>query len=300
MVTASIDSTELWVGDQAQMHLQVQQKTEEVVDFPVYGEEVIAGIEIVSRADKDTVTQADGSIIVSQDYTITSFKDSLFLIPAIPFVHNGDTLLSNPLTLNVIQPFEVDTASNAITDIKPIYAAPIWWWGIIRWILLGLGIIGLGVGIYYLVRYIRAHKKDGTLFHAEPEIIRPAEEIALEKLDKIKEEKIWQSGRVKEYFTDITDVLREYMDNRYHIDAQEMTSNEILTALKPLLAEQKDLLARVKEMLRVADLVKFAKWTTQPDENELALRTAYTFVNETTPQELADSEEETESINSTL
>ncbi len=284
VVSASIDSTELWVGDQSTLHLQALQDKETIVDFPVYGEELVPGIEVVARSERDTTEQADGRIIVKQDLTITSFADSLFYIEPIPFVSNGDTFLTDPLTLNVIQPFEIDTAANAITDIKPIYRAPIWWWGIIRWILLGLGIIALGIGIYFLVKYIKANQKQAD--EAEkinPELLRPAEEVALEKLDKIKAEKIWQQGRLKDYYTELTDVVREYIARRFEITAEEKTSDEILRELKPILMEQKELYTRLKDMLRLADLVKFAKWNALPDENEISLLSAYQFVRETTP-----------------
>ncbi len=284
VVSASIDSTELWVGDQSTLHLQALQDKETIVDFPVYGEELVPGIEVVARSERDTTEQADGRIIVKQDLTITSFADSLFYIEPIPFVADGDTFLTDPLTLNVIQPFEIDTAANAITDIKPIYRAPIWWWGIIRWILLGLGLIALGIGIYFLVKYIKANQKQAD--EAEkinPELLRPAEEVALEKLDKIKAEKIWQQGRLKDYYTELTDVVREYIARRFEITAEEKTSDEILRELKPILMEQKELYTRLKDMLRLADLVKFAKWNALPDENEISLLSAYQFVRETTP-----------------
>ncbi len=291
VVSASIDSTELWVGDQSTLHLQTIQDKATVVDFPVYGEELIPGIEVVARSERDTTVQADGRIIVKQDLTITSFADSLFYIEPIPFVVGEDTFLSEPLTLNVIQPFEIDTAANAITDIKPIYKAPIWWWGIIRWILLGLGIAALGVGIYFLVKYIKAHQKQTEEAETvNPELLRPAEDVALEKLDKIKAEKIWQQGRQKDYYTELTDVVREYIARRFEITAEEKTSEEILRELQPLLQEQKELHIRLKDMLRLADLVKFAKWNALPDENEISLLSAYQFVRETTP---TPAEEET-------
>ncbi len=285
VVSASIDSTELWVGDQSTLHMQALQDKETIVDFPVYGEELIPGIEVVARSERDTTEQADGRIIVKQDLTITSFADSLFYIEPIPFVSDGDTFLTDPLTLNVIQPFEIDTAANAITDIKPIYRAPIWWWGIIRWILLGLGIVALGIGVYYLVIYIKAHwgHKEEAEEEINPELLRPAEEVALEKLDKIKAEKIWQQGRQKDYYTELTDVVREYIARRFEITAEEKTSDEILRELKPLLQEQKELYTRLKDMLRLADLVKFAKWNALPDENEISLLSAYQFVRDTTP-----------------
>jgi hypothetical protein len=124
---------------------------------------------------------------------------------------------------------------------------------------------------------------------AEP--LRPAEEVALEKLDVIREEKIWQVGQVKEYHTQLTDVVREYIARRFEVSSAEQTSDETLSAMRPLLKEQKDLYEQLRKMLTLADLVKFAKWNTTPDENELSLRSAYTFVKETTIQSLEDGAE---------
>jgi len=185
------------------------------------------------------------------------------------------------MALNVIQPFEVDSAL-AITDIKDIEKAPVWWWGIFRWVLLAILIAGLGIGAYYLWKwYLRTRKPEEEAVN--PELLRPAEEVALEKLDAIKEAKIWKDGKVKEYQTDLTDVVREYIGRRFGVQSTEKTSDETLRAMKPLI--EKPLYDRLKSMLQLADLVKFAKWHTTPDENENGLTTAYEFVKETTPVE---------------
>lgn len=284
VVSAQIDSTELWVGDQTNLHLQATHDLEEHVEFPVYGETLINGIEIVAQGKKDTITLQDGKINIHQTLTITSFSDSLFFINPLPFVSDDDTFYTDPLILNVIQPFEIDSADNAITDIKPIYKAPIWWWGIFRWILLGLAIVGAGVGIYILVLWIRRHCQQQETIEENPELLRPADEVALEKLDKIKEEKIWQNGRQKDYQTELTDVIREYISRRFEVSSLEKTSDEILREIKPLLADRKELFGQLSDILRLADLVKFAKWNALPDENETSLLNAYRFVRMTTPE----------------
>ena len=277
VVSASIDSTMLMIGDQTAMHLSVTQEANERVEMPVFGETLQDGIEIVDRSAVDTTTLPDGRLQLSQELTLTSFKDSLFAVAPIAVVSGGDTFWTEPMALNVIQPFEVDS-SLAITDIKDIEKAPIYWWGIIRWILLALGIIGLFIGAYYGVLWYRKHffKEEEVI---EPELLRPADEVALEKLDEIKAQKIWKDGKVKEYQTELTDVVREYIGRRFDVQSTEKTSDETLRAMKPLI--DKELFAKLSKMLQLADLVKFAKWHTTPDENEQALSTAYEFVNET-------------------
>lgn len=292
IVSAAIDSTAIFIGDQTDIRLQAIMDAAEQVAMPVYGEMLMDGIEIVDRTVVDTAVLADGRRQLSQYLTVTSFSDSLFYIPPQPFVSGGDTLWSQPLSLNVIQPFEMDTTL-AITDVKDIRKAPIWWWGIFRWVLLALGVIALGVGIYYLVRYIRRLRK-GEEETVNPELLRPAEEVALEKLDLIREAKIWQEGKTKQYHTELTDVIREYIGRRYEVSSTEKTSDETLHALKPLMDGQKELFERLRKMLTLADLVKFAKWNTSPDENESALLTAYDFVRETTPTAEEAKEEGTE------
>ena len=275
VVSASIDSTMLMIGDQTDLHLQVTHDASEQVQMPVFGETLQDGIEIVDRTSIDTVTLPDGRLQLTQNLTLTSFKDSLFSIEPIAVASGEDTFWTESMALNVIQPFEVDS-SLAITDIKDIEKAPIWWWGIIRWILLAIGLLLLIDLAFWLWRWYEKHHQpaEETI---DPELLRPADEVALEKLDEIKAAKIWKDGKVKEYQTELTDVVREYIGRRFDVHSTEKTSDETLREMKPLI--DKDLFARLKSMLQLADLVKFAKWHTTPDENEQALTTAYDFVN---------------------
>jgi len=297
VVSASIDSTTLMIGDQTDLHLQVTHDASEHVQLPVFGETLQDGIEIVDRTIVDTLTLPDGRVQLNQYLTLTSFKDSLFAIDPLVVTCGEDSFWSDAMALNVVQPFEVDS-SLAITDIKDIEKAPIWWWGIIRWILLAIGLLLLSVGLYYLWRWYEKHRKPEEEA-IDPILLRPADEVALEKLDAIKARKIWKDGKVKEYQTELTDVVREYIGRRFDVHSTEKTSDETLRELKPLLMsaslndkmsatlslnDGKELYENLRKMLQLADLVKFAKWHTTPDENEQALTTAYEFVKETTPQ----------------
>lgn len=286
VVSASIDSTSLMIGDQTDMHIRVTQETNEQVEWPVFGETLQDGIEIVDRTIVDTTTLPDGRLQLTQYLTLTSFKDSLFAVQPIAVVSGNDTFRTAPMALNVVQPFDLSADStNAITDIKGIERAPIWWWGIFRWVLLALGIALVLAGLGYLLYWLLGKRKPQEE-PINPELLRPADEVALEKLDAIKIAKIWQKGQVKEYHTDLTDVVREYISRRFDVQSTEKTSDETLRELKPLLMsaplnDGKELYDKLSKMLQLADLVKFAKWTTTPDENESALITAYEFVNQT-------------------
>ena len=273
------------------MHIRVTQEANERVEWPVFGETLQDGIEIIDRTIVDTTTLPDGRLQLNQYLTLTSFKDSLFVVRPIEIVSGEDTFRTEPMALNVLQPFDLEADStNAITDIKPVERAPIWWWGIIRWILLALGIALVLTGIGYLVYWLLNRRKPKEE-PVNPELLRPADEVALEKLDAIKIAKIWQKGQVKEYHTDLTDVVREYIGRRFDVHSTEKTSDETLKEIKPILlakgegleanVDGKELYENLRTMLQLADLVKFAKWSTTPDENEKALTTAYEFVNET-------------------
>ena len=291
IVSATLDSTTLFIGDQTDLHLRAIGEVGEQVAMPVLDKELLPGVEIVDRTIVDTLSLKDGRVQYDQYLTVTSFEDSLFYIAPLPFVSGDDTVWSDGLTLNVVQPFEMDTTDMAITDIKGVYKAPVWWWGIFRWVLLAVLLAGVGVAGYYLITYLQRRKLEEAGNEVVTEPLRPAEEVALEKLDAIKEKKIWQQGQVKEYYTQLTDVVREYIARRFEVSSVEQTSDETLRDIRPLLSERKDLYDQLRKMLTLADLVKFAKWSTTPDENELSLRNAYTFVKETTIKSLEDGAE---------
>lgn len=280
VLSAQIDSSTIMLGDQTDLHLSATMDKGETVTFPQYDKTLIDAVEIVDKTIVDTNTLDDGRVQLHQYLTLTAFKDSLFYIPPIAFTIGDDTLYTpNSLSLNVVQPFEIDT-TEVLTDIKGIYSAPIWWWGIIRWILLGLLLCGIGFLVWYLVRrYYHPREAQAVI---NPELFRPADEVALEKLDAIKVAKIWQQGQNKEYHTQLTDVLREYIRRRFEIVTFERTSDEVLKDMKGKDIEP-DLFAKMKSLFQMSDLVKFAKWQTTPSENESVLSDAYMFVHETKP-----------------
>jgi hypothetical protein len=283
VVSASIDSTTLCIGDQTDMRLTATCEESEKVIFPTLEKELIPGVEIVGKSEVESKKLGDGRVQYNQSVTITSFTDSLFYINPLAFVTGEDTVLSNSLSLNVIQPFEVDSTDIAITDIKNVYRAPIWWWGILRWILLVIVLTGAAVGAYYLYLFIQKRRRvntaDDTII--EEVILRPADEVALEKLDAISESMLWTRGEVKEYHTQLTDVVREYISRRFDVSSTEKTSDTTLREIRPLLVQYPDLYKQLHSMLTLADYVKFAKFIPSEMENEQSLRSAYHFVRTT-------------------
>lgn len=278
-VSATMDSTILLVGEQTRLTFTVAQMRDRQVCAPVFSDTIVSGLEIVERLPLDTQLTDDGLLLVSQSYVLTSFDSALYFIDAQPFVDGADTLYSNPLSLKVVS-IPVDTAQHAIADIKPVYAPPFDWplfWLIV---LITLGVVALAVIGFFVYRYVKRHAAPSAEV-AEPQDLRPAHEIALERLDVIKAEKLWQQNRAKEYHTQLTDVVRDYIARRFGICAVEQTSAEILAGIQPALNGQKTVYADLKTLLTTSDLVKFAKYKPLVSEDEKSLALAYQFVEAT-------------------
>jgi len=282
-VNAKLDSTVLWIGDQANLTFEITQQPDQKVILPIFSDTIVGGLELVAPMKLDTVKSADGPIVVTQRYVVTAFEDSLLYIPPYPFVLNGDTVWSKSLSLKVVQPFKIDTAANSITDIKPVFEPKFDWMGLMKWVLLILVIIGLLVLLYFILRKYWMKK---PIFESTPEVILPPHIIALNRLDEIKKAKPWQQNRSKEYHTELVDVMREYIEKSFEVNSMEMTSIEILEHLSDLRREKKQAYNALKQMFQLADLVKFAKWNPTPDEHELSLTNAYNFVNLTKTEDV--------------
>jgi hypothetical protein len=288
-VNAQLDSTVMKIGDQVHLSFVVSQQPNEKVSMPLFSDSIMSGLEIVEPLKVDTVKSADGHIQITHRYVVTSFQDSLLYIPSYPFVMNGDTIWSKSLSLKVVQPFKIDTASHQIADIKPVMNPGFDWMKLLLIVLLILGTHGLIVlGVFVYNKYL---KKKPVLDEKSQELLLPPHVVALNYLDRIKQEKSWQQGRYKEFHTEITDVLRTYIERMYNINSMEMTSVEIMDQFRQMRLEQKSVYLSLEQILKLADLVKFAKWEATPEEHELSLMNAYLFVNQTKIEEVKPIEE---------
>lgn len=293
-VRATVQPPEIQIGEQAMIDLQVITPKDRVVKFPVYEKEIVPGVEVLTMLKPDTVIE-NNVMTLHFKYIVTSFDSTLYHIPRIPVVDGTDTIFSNSFGLKVTSPTlkdstvaylqkmqskqtdSIDFNELRLNDIKPIQKVPFVWadyfW--VLWIIAGLLLLLLLIGL--VIYLILRKKKKGYIF--TPPVIKTPYERAIEALNKIKEEKIWQHGREKEYYTQLTDTLRQYLHERYDINAMEMTSREVLDALR----EQNDALSsyeNLKQILTTADLVKFAKHKPFMDENDVNLKYAYTVVDE--------------------
>jgi hypothetical protein len=295
-VNARLDSTVMWIGNQAHLSFEVTQQPKQKVVMPLFSDSIVKGLDLVEQVKMDTVTSENGSLKVTQHYVVTAFKDSILTIRPFPFVMNGDTIWSNSLTLKVVQPFKVDTAASSVADIKPVYEPKFDWVGLIQTILLIVVILALLVVLYI---YVRKYWQKKPIFEKAPEPALPPHIIALHHLDKIKEDKAWQQGRSKEYHTELTDVIREYIEPVFGMKSMEMTSEEILYQLRSMRKSDKTSYLGLQQILQLADLVKFAKWNPLPDEHELSLKNAYLFVNQTKKvEEVVPAEEKQKEVKS--
>ncbi len=288
-VKASMDSTQLWIGDQTVLRFEILQSKDKKVLQPLFSDTIVGNLEIVQQATQDTQFVADDKMRVEVNYVVTSFEDSLLYVPPMPFVQDGDTVWSNSMSLRVIQPFEIDTTSNSLADIKAVYKPKFNWKSLIQRVSLLLLVIILAVVLFLLVRKYSGKKP--IIIKEKPVIIIPAHIEALEQLDALKEKKLWQQGREKEYHTELTDILRSYIDKMFNISSMEMTSDEILQHTQFLQVDKPAAHNFLRQILTLADLVKFAKWNPAPNDNEMSLNNAYLFINQTKIEEVKSLEE---------
>ncbi|MBL1233651.1 MAG: hypothetical protein P1U44_06375 [Vicingaceae bacterium] len=277
-VKAVLDTNFLMIGEQTQLHFitTYQDKNTQIL-FPQLNDTIIKEIEVLSKSPIDTsIADANGLFAQSQSLLITSFDSGYYVIPPFQFIVNGDTVESDPLLLEV-QSMEVDTA-NAIFDIKEPLSEPfsIKDWLKDNWVWLA-AILAALIGIFFLVRYLRREKpvvKEKII----PKI--PVHEIALGKLRQLNEQQLWQNGKIKAYHSEISEILREYIEERYQVNALEETTSEIMHGLR-LHQIPEELKLKLSQTLTLADLVKFAKEQPLTNENENSLTNAIEFVEAT-------------------
>ena len=284
-VEARIDSLQILIGQQTGVTLEVSCGAKQLVELPVYqpGQMMTGGVEVVSMNAADTTLLDEGRrMTVSRKYIVTSFDveplgDTLFSIPPLKVKVDGKEYLSKNLALKVYS-MDVDTLHvDRYCGPKDVMNAPFAWedwrmvvWGGILFVLLCICIVVMSVSLYTgkpIIRIIRRKVKE------------PAHKIALSEIEKIKSERTWAQEDSKEYYTQLTDTLRTYIQDRYGFNAMEMTSGEIVERLMD--ANDEETLNDLRELFHTADLVKFAKWTTLINENDANLMTALEYINQT-------------------
>ena len=286
--TARVDSARMVIGDWLTVYLQVEHRADAKVTWPVFRDS-LDGFEVVRHTDPVMKTEND-NVLESATLVLTAFDAGEYVLGPIPFQYTtkGDTTKSfartSPIGITV-RGVAVDTTKE-IRDIKPPVSLPISFAELLPWIIA----LAASAGAIWLFLYIRRKRRAGeSIFPEEP--LRPAHEIALEALAALEAERLWQRGKVKEYHSEITDIVRRYIERRFQMLAMESTTDEILSAgaIKALPPETSGTLSTV---LVRADLVKFAKFQLRPGENEASIPLAVSFVRSTVVAEAAAKESE--------
>ncbi len=275
-----LERDSLMIGDQVGLELGINVPEGFLVSWPALSDTISSHVEIVNLQDIDTARK-ENTLILNRKLTITSFDSGYFKIPSYTFHfhHEGDTVSyearTKELYIDVYTP-AVDT-TQAFKVIKAPIEEPYTFREALPWILLGLLVIAI---ILATVWFVRRRKKKKPLFASKPKPQLPPHVEALQRLEELKAAKIWQTGKIKEYYTQLTDIIRNYMERRYGFNAPEMTTDEILDEIRRL-SINKEATDKLKSTLTLADLVKFAKAKPTPLENDISLNNCIDFVQET-------------------
>lgn len=289
MVTAKLDSVNLLMGKLTTLHMEVVQDKGKPGGFRVFenankalGYVGVCGdsIELRTSYKTDTMELGSGRIQINYQIPLQAFDSGTYRLPEFVYVSESDSARSNELTLNVVSvnvsaddPIAgfakvAEPEGAQFFDFVPDWLADFWW--VILIVLLS---------VVAFIWGMRRYKKEGTVLPKKPE--PTPYEVAITGLRKLKEKKLWEQGMEKEYFTDLTDILRVYLDKRFGINAMEMTTREIMDNLYN--SDVKDKRDYMRQILNVADFVKFAKVRPLPADNIAAYDNAVKFVEETKP-----------------
>lgn len=308
-VRATIQPSDILIGEQAIINVEVIAPKGRDIIFPLYPDTLITGIEVLKMLKPDTVMTE--VMTISQKYVVTSFDSTLYHVPYMQVLDGVDTLRTNDFGLKVSAPQlseqslaylgqlknhqtdSIDFEKLQISDIKTVQDPPFVWQDYLEYLFIPL-IILLILALIGLAFYFYIRKRNKGYFFT-PKVILPPHVVALQGLDKLKTSKLWQKGQEKEYYTELTDILREYIDRRFNIDAPEMISEDIIASVH-LATDTKSATDGLSQILKLADLVKFAKYTPFADENDLSLVNAYLFVNQTKIEERQTLEEQKDNL----
>ena len=277
LIDVKVDTADILVGEQTTLHVTVTTDPNRRIIIPLPSDTLMTGVEVISVSDADS-TVADGRLVIRRDILVTSFDSSLYLLPPFIAIDGADTIASNQVALKVSTvPVDVDNPEK-FYDIKDVWKPPFVLADYYPWIFGILTALFLICVIGYLVQRYRRHRSEVPVKPAEPEL--PPYEMAIRELDSIKDQKLWQQGLNKEYYTQVTDTLRRYISRRYGVNAMEKTSEEILAIIERE-TDERTVYDTLRQVLRLSDYVKFAKLHPLPDENDESMRNAYLFVNQT-------------------
>ncbi|MEG0808109.1 MAG: hypothetical protein RR410_07125 [Alistipes sp.] len=284
-VTARIEPDSIGIGDRFDYIIEVQKDLVQVVNFPEFeSPEGDNRLELVESLPVDTLERNGRLLKLRKRYRLAAFDEGRYNLGTAEVLYAGknivDTLRSSDSLQLEVGTFQIDSTSQSIYDIKgqkelPFRFAEIS--GYLKWGLLALLLLLVAA---YALRRILAHygKRFGDIFKPTPPL--PPHVVAIKALEALHDQKLWQNNRHKQYYSALTDILRNYIAARWQIGAMEMTSDEILKLLRMSAMPQKAEMD-LATILREADLAKFAKATPEAEQNEADYLKAYYFVEET-------------------
>ena len=296
-VTARVEPDSIFIGDRFDYVIEVEKDLVQSVAFPEFDAPKSGVVELVESLPVDTLKRDGRYLKLQKRYRLAAFEEGMLNMGAAGVLYADknivDTLYARDSVYLKVATFQIDSTSQSIYDLKPQYTLRFrvaeikgyLWWGVLLLILLG-------AGFYALARYLDARgKRLGDLFKPAPP--EPPHVVAIRALEALHHQKLWQNDRHKLYYSLLTDILRTYIAGRWGVGAMEMTTDEIIEAMRTIELPEK---ARMdlSSILRDGDLVKFAKFTPEADQNEGDYTRAYYFVEETKPVEVQPDEEANE------
>lgn len=275
-IEISFDKDSMLIGDHLLLNISVSAQKEDRIFLPVF-QDSIGSFDVIEAYKPDT-----GENSISQNILITQFNEGNYVFGGIPAIIQDvydkfDTISSNDIMLYV-STLEVDT-SQAIKPLKTVKSLPFPWkdflkkWGpIIAIIILLLVLL-----IWYLIK-----RKKLFVAPEKPKTMLDFYEEAIKNLEDLDNKKLWQNDQIKEYYLGISEILRNYLEGRFGVNAMESTTDEI----REELFLENSLKNKVCEILEQADLAKFAKFKPLNDENLRMMKLAKDFVKHTKPKNL--------------
>ena len=258
----TLDSNTILIGEQINLHISNTVENTEI--WPNYKEFLTEDIEVIETSKIDT-----NNGIISQSFTLTAWDSGSYYIPPIKFSEENKT---EGILLNV-QSIELEENAK-LKDIKKPFNEPIGWSDI--WPFLFVILIIL-LAIYVLKKYV--FKKEKKKEKRKPIVIIRPDITALEQLNKLENAEIWQKGDIKNYYSQLSEIIRRYCENRFQFIALEITTDEILIELAEEINTKE--ITKLKILLERADLAKFAKSKPAKNENIQSMLLAKEFVNNT-------------------
>ena len=299
VVRSHVEPGSVMIGDRFDYIIDVEKDLVQVVEFPSFTGSPEGDFELVEEFPVDTLLRDGRHLKLRKRYRMAAFEEGNFNLGAAAVLYADknilDTLRGRDSVYLRVNTFQIDSTSQSIYDLKPQKTLPFrmaeisgyLWWGTPV-------LIVLVVGLWGLVRYLRSRgKRLGDLFRPAPPL--PPHVEAIRALEALHNQKLWQNNRHKQYYSGLTDILRTYIAGRWGVGAMEMTSDEIIDAMRGIELPDK---ARMDltSLLRTADLAKFAKMAPDAEQNENDYLKAYYFVEETKPASEQAEEPEGEQI----